>query len=374
MWMSLSGGSAARCACVFALAVASLSGCAAPPPVPAAPPPVARIEAPAPAAPPPVARIEAPAPAAPAPAVEAAAQTGLAEPAPAPAAVSSPASAEQPAGPSLGIDMEAPYKLGLLPAPRGQAEAAERDRWNRGGRGEPPAPPPPPLPSEAHPLPRIIVDIDKVKGPLHAREVERLARKQLWIHVFSCYRLGAYKAPGLRGKTTVRLTVSRAGKVTGARAISSTLPDADVVSCLAERTRSLSLPGARSGSTAVVTMQVFPGDDPVEPPPSALVAGEGELSREAITAAAAQAVPAWRSCYEAALANAPGLWGRLAIRFHVTGGGAVDEAFEVESRFPDDRMVRCVLRHARALAFPAPAGGGLRFIVPLRFSPDLHPL
>ncbi|WP_437677640.1 AgmX/PglI C-terminal domain-containing protein [Sorangium sp. So ce131] len=283
----------------------------------------------------------------------------------------SPASAVPrgaPRGPSIEIDP--PYKLGQRPAPRGQAETAERDRWNAGGRGDPPAPPPP---AEGHPLPRIIVDIDKVKGPLKARDVERIARRHLWIHVYSCYRLRAYREPSLHGKTTVRLTVSRAGKVTGARATASTLSAPDVVACLEQRARSLPLPRAKAGSTVVASLQVYPGDEPVEPPPSVLAPGPGELRPEVITAALADALPAWRGCYEAALAGAPALWGRLAIRFHVTAAGAVDEAFEVESHFPDERMTRCVLRRARALTFPAPEGGDLRFVAPLRFSPEPQP-
>jgi hypothetical protein len=271
-------------------------------------------------------------------------------------------------GPSIAIDP--PYKLGRHLVPRGQAEVAEQNRWNVGGRGDPPAPPPP---TEGHPLPRIIVDIDHVKGPLKASEVQRIARRHLWIHVYSCYRLRAYRDPTLHGKTTVRLTVSRAGKVTGARATSSTLSAPDVVSCLAARARSLPLPRAKAGSTVTATLQVYPGDEPVEPPPSVLAPGPGELPPDAISAALAEALPAWRSCYEEALAGAPALWGRLAIRFHVTDSGAVDEAFEAESRFPDERLTRCVLRRARALTFPAPEGGDLRFVVPLRFSPDPQP-
>ncbi|MGK3997104.1 AgmX/PglI C-terminal domain-containing protein [Sorangium sp. So ce1024] len=298
------------------------------------------------------------APAAASPDAPAAASPG----APAAASPDAPAASS---GPS--IEIEPPYKLGRHLVPRGQAEAAERARWNAGGRGDPPAPPPP---AEGHPLPRIIVDIASVKGPLKAREVERIARRHLWIHVYSCYRLRAYRDPSLHGKTTVRLTVSRTGKVTGARATSSTLSAPDVVSCLAARARTLSLPRAKAGSTVVATMQVYPGDDPVEPPPSVLAPGPGELQPEAIATAAAEALPAWRSCYEAALADAPALWGRLAIRFHVTDTGAVDEAFEAESRFPDERLTRCVLRRARALTFPAPEGGDMRFVVPLRFSPE----
>jgi hypothetical protein len=79
------------------------------------------------------------------------------------------------------------------------------------------------------------------------------------------------------------------------------------------------------------------------------------------------AQPVLQACYEPALAYAPGLWGRLGVRFHVTDHGKTDEAFEVESRFPDERVTLCVLRAARKLSFPTPAGGDIRFVVPLRF-------
>ncbi|WP_104977453.1 AgmX/PglI C-terminal domain-containing protein [Sorangium cellulosum] len=371
-------------------AVVALSACAAPAPSPRAPrassPPAPAAARLAPAAAGPALAGARPAPAgadAPAPADQRApadlhASADARAPADprastdaSPSPDASPASAVPrgaPRGPSIEIDP--PYKLGRHPVPRGQAEVAERDRWNAGGRGDPPAPPPP---AEGHPLPRIIVDIDKVKGPLKAREVERIARRHLWMHVYSCYRLRAYREPSLHGKTTVRLTVSRAGKVTGARATASTLSAPDVVACLEQRARSLPLPRAKAGSTVVASLQVYPGDEPVEPPPSVLAPGPGELRPEVITAALADALPAWRGCYEAALAGAPALWGRLAIRFHVTAAGAVDEAFEAESHFPDERMTRCVLRRARALTFPAPEGGDLRFVVPLRFSPEPQP-
>ncbi|MCC6559370.1 MAG: energy transducer TonB [Polyangiaceae bacterium] len=264
------------------------------------------------------------------------------------------------------IEFEAPYKLGQAPAPRGQAEAAELERWNRGGRGDPPAPPPP---SEGHPLPRVIVDVTGVKGPLRAAEVQRIARQRLWIEVVQCYRLGAYRDQSLRGKVTVRLTAGRAGKVTAAKVTASTMPDKEVSGCLANATKRLALPRARAGSTITAMLQVSPGDDPVEPPPGAIVPGDGSLAPAAITSAAAAAMPAWRSCYEQGLAGAPELWGRIAVRFHVTADGRADEAFEAGSSFPDERVARCVLRAARALTFPAPEGGDLRFVLPIRLSP-----
>jgi len=347
----------------LALAAALLSACAAaprppPPPSPRAAPAVPAIAEPAAAAHP-----------APAPSIgelAAAEPAAAADPAPPPAQA-----APAPAGPR--VEIEDPYKLGERPAARSaldEAARAELARWNRGGRGDPPAPPPP---TEGHPLPRVIVDVTGVKGPLRAADAQRVARQKLWGRVVACYRLGAYKDPSLGGKTTVRLGVSRGGKVTSARSTASSLPDKDVVACLVGAAKSLALPRARAGSTVTLVLQVFPGDDPVEPPPGVIRPGDGVLAPDAIAATVTAALPAFRACYAEALVDAPALFGRLAIRFHVTAAGAVDEAFEVESAFPDERLVRCALRAARALAFPAPAGGDLRFVVPLRFSPPEAP-
>ena len=117
-------------------------------------------------------------------------------------------------------------------------------------------------------------------------------------------------------------------------------------------------------------LQIGHGDEPVPPPPAHVVPGEGEIPPEAIRAVVLGALPAFEACYRPALEYAPELWGRLGIRFHVSEDGKTDEAFEVESRFPDERVSLCVLRAARKLRFPAPVGGDLRFIVPLRFRSD----
>ena len=48
--------------------------------------------------------------------------------------------------------------------------------------------------------------------------------------------------------------------------------------------------------------------------------------------------------YAEGLRRTPGLWGRLAMRFHVTAKGDVVEASEVESHFPDRDVTECALR------------------------------
>jgi hypothetical protein len=213
-----------------------------------------------------------------------------------------------------------------------------------------------------------------VRGPLAAAEVQRILRKSFWIKAVECFGLGAYKDQSLRGTASLVIAVSAAGKVSAARVTNTTFADEDVNRCLAERAHAMALPKARAGSAVTVELHIGHGDEPVPPPPALIVPGDGELSPAAIRAVVEAALPSFEACYRPALEYAPELWGRLGIRFHVTEKGKTDEAFEVESRFPDERMSLCVLRAARKLVFPKPAGGDIRFIVPLRFRADRSPV
>ena len=98
-------------------------------------------------------------------------------------------------------------------------------------------------------------------------------------------------------------------------------------------------------------------------PPSA----DGLLALRGVIEAA---LPRFEACYRPAFAYAPGLWGRLGVRFHITERGKVDEAFEFETHFPDERVALCALRAARELSFPKPTGGDMRFVVFLRMHTD----
>jgi len=282
-------------------------------------------------------------------------------PAPAPAPVSAPAPAPAPV-----IAIELPYKLGERPPPASAAEESERSRWNQGGRGTPAGELPP---AEGHPLPRVIVDIVKVKGPHKAAAIQRIARASLWGRIIECYRLGAHKDQSLKGKTTIRFQVSRAGKTSRAAATGSTLPDKEVVSCLAREVNSLALDRAKSGSSVTATIQVYPGDEPLPPPASAVKPGRGAVPPADVKRVVEEARPRIEACYRAALGALPELWGRIGARIHVTASGKVDEAFETESRFPEEGVTRCVLRELRAIELPPPSGGDVRIVVPIRLSP-----
>jgi hypothetical protein len=221
-----------------------------------------------------------------------------------------------------------------------------------------------------HPAPKVIIDVTRVKGGLTAADAQRVLRLKFWIKAVECFSLGAYKDQALRGTATLAVTVLASGKVQQATVRDTTFKDDEVNRCLADRMRAMVLPKARSASSFPVELHIGHGDEPVPPPSALIVPGDGELLPDAMRAVVEAAFPAFEACYQEALAYAPELWGRLGIRFHVTEKGKTDEAFEVESRFPDERMTLCVLRAARKLTFPKPVGGDLRFIAPLRFRTD----
>ncbi len=332
------------------LAAALLAACTpwrapAPPPVPGIPP-----------APPPVR-------AAPQPKPEP-------EPVPPPRVAPAPPPAPDP-GPTPTVTLELTYKLGEKPEPKTQAEYAaqihELRHWNQGGTGELLAPLPGP---EGHPDPRVIINVTKVKGPHDAAKIQQLLRRNHWIQVVRCYRLGAYKDSELRGWARGTVTVKKDGKIHDTRLVSTDLADKEVAGCMVQRLAQAAMPAAAKKSQAWIEMHVGPGDEPLPPPEEQLVPGDGTLPVDAMTAGVRAGLPAFEACYRAAFAYAPALWGRMLVRFHVTERGKLDEAFEAGTQFPDARVSQCVLHAARKLRFDKPDGGEMRFVAAVRFFSD----
>jgi hypothetical protein len=296
------------------------------------------------------------------------------EPLPEPAAVSvsvpvaAPVPVPEPALKAAPITLELPFRLDRRPTFSSQAaflgDLRERTRWNKGALG-PLVAEAPPVPG--HPRPKVIVDVQSAVGGHKAADVQRVLRKMLWIKVIECYGLGAYKDQKLHGTIGIGVRVSAGGKISGARATAATLPDPEVVACLVDRVQRIALPQAKKGTRAAIQIEIGHGDEPMPPPPRLITPGDGVLDVEAVRAVVTAALPALEACYRPALSYAPLLWGRLGIRFHLTEKGKLDEAFEVESQFPDERVALCALRAARTLKFPRMEGGEIRFVVPLRF-------
>jgi hypothetical protein len=274
-------------------------------------------------------------------------------------------------GPFPVVVMETPYKLGERPEPRSQEayrqEIYELRHWGKGGMGE--------LIGDApgvigHPDPRVTVNVARVKGPHDPNDIQRLARRNHWINVVRCYRLGAHKNSELRGWTKAVVSVTRAGEVIKPHLLETDLEDKEVAGCMVEKLRTLKLAAAKAVSQAWIDMRVGPGDEPMPPPEDLIVPGDGTLPSEAMAKGARAGMPELEACYRAAFSYAPALWGRILIRFHLTDQGKLDEAFEAGTQFPDARVSQCVVRAARKLKFDKPEGGEIRFVVGLRFHSD----
>ena len=273
--------------------------------------------------------------------------------------------------PKAVVHFEEPYKLGERLQERGAQSYRETIRdyrhWGKGGTGELLAPLPGPT---GHPDPRVTINVERIKGGHDGNDVQRLLRRNHWIQVVRCYRLGAYKDAELRGATKALIGITRSGEVVKPKLLQTALHDPAVAECLVNRLRTLRMPAARAPSTAWLELRVAPGDEPMPPPEELLVPGDGTLSLQAMT----KGVEAGRSdieaCYRAAFAYAPGLWGRLLLRFHLTARGKLDEVFEAGTQFPDTHVSQCVVHAARTWRFPKPQGGELRFVVGLRLQSD----
>lgn len=110
--------------------------------------------------------------------------------------------------------------------------------------------------SAPHPEPRVIVTVTAIRGGHQQASVQRAAR-ETWAHIVRCY-----KEDGTRdqGKVVLRLEISAAGQVVGARRIQSNLSEG-LTQCLKDNLRRKAMPKASSGSSATVEIQLAPGDE-----------------------------------------------------------------------------------------------------------------
>ncbi len=274
-------------------------------------------------------------------------------------------------GPTGIVAIETPYKLGERPAPVTPAaykrDIAELRHWGKGGTGTLAAP----LPGVVgHPDPRVTLNVTAAAGPHKLGDLQRLGRRNHWINVIRCYRLGAYKDSNLRGWTKATAEITKAGDVRAAALLETELDDAEVAACIVDKLRTLKFSPQKGGTRASFEIKVGPGDEPMPPPAELILPGEGQLAPEKLLEVVEAARPAFVACYSAAFGYAPELWGRVLVRFHLTERGKLDEAFEAGTQFPDPRVSQCVVHEARKLKFPKPDGGDMRFVVGLRFYTD----
>jgi hypothetical protein len=100
-------------------------------------------------------------------------------------------------------------------------------------------------------VPRLRAGPISVNGPLPPEVVQRIVR-QNFGRFRRCYESGLSVHPGLAGLVQVRFEIDRQGSVANARDDGSTLPNANVVTCVVAAFGALTFPGALSSTVTVV--------------------------------------------------------------------------------------------------------------------------
>lgn len=95
----------------------------------------------------------------------------------------------------------------------------------------------------------------------------------------------------------------------------------------------------------------------------------GRLPPEVVQRIVRQNFGRFRLCYENGARNAPGLHGRVSVKFVIDASGAVASASDAGSDLPDSATVACVVRGFGNLSFPAPTGGVVTVVYPILFAP-----
>ena len=138
--------------------------------------------------------------------------------------------------------------------------------------------------------------------------------------------------------------------------------------CVLRAAKGITFPRPLRGTAqASLEVSLWPGDEPVYA--SKAVTWGNELDAQALLSALRAHDGDVKTCFAAGLSRHAGLWGRLALRLRVTPAGTFTDPTEVESRFPDTDVTRCVASALEGAAAPRVSRDVL-IVYPLRFGRD----
>jgi beta-lactamase regulating signal transducer with metallopeptidase domain len=186
-----------------------------------------------------------------------------------------------------------------------------------------------------------------------------------------CYEDGAAKEPRLRGTVKVAFLIDRGGAVAEASDYGSDMPDRGVVDCVTRIVRGLSFPAPAGGLlTVVYPIEFHPADEETSAAAAARlreghVLVQGSIPSEEIERVMGANSEPIRSCYREGLERDPTLHGRLQVSFTIDARGAATAVCDEDESFPDEEVVRCVLRSFGDLSFPKPLLGTVRVKYPM---------
>jgi hypothetical protein len=218
----------------------------------------------------------------------------------------------------------------------------ERDeelfQWALGGSSDPAHPANRP---GYHPATRVVVDVRLLsRAPLGStKRIERVARSSGYWPLRGCFEQAQRMSPKPERGARVRLSLSASGRVLGSRLLDAP-SERDYARCVLERLRQLDFsPGFTRKLDIEISVKQWPGHAPV-PPRAPDDAPRFRASGE-LLAACEGLSPSLSTCYQAGLERDPKLWGRLALRLELDSEAVVQNATEVETRFPDPSVVEC---------------------------------
>ena len=203
-----------------------------------------------------------------------------------------------------------------------------------------------------HPAPRVKVDVLKITGKASEADVLRVARSKGYWPLRLCYEEGLRRDQKLHGSVKFRITIGNSGDVRQVAARpGSDLDDKKVAGCVLRAAKGITFPRPLRGTAqASLEVSLWPGDEPVYA--SRAVTWGNELDAQALLSALRAHDGDVKTCFAAGLSRHAGLWGRLALRLRVTPAGTFTDPTEVESRFPDTDVTRCVASALEGAAAP----------------------
>lgn len=211
-------------------------------------------------------------------------------------------------------------------------------QWALGGTADPEHPSNRP---GYHPATRVVVDLELLsRAPKGStRRLLATARSSGYWPFRACFEAAQRLSPKTERSARVRLTLSARGKALAGRSIGPA-SDRDYAHCVLERVRALDFsPGFLRKLDVEISLKQWPGHAPL--PPHAPDGAAAPRLPEVARASLESLTPTLGACYQTGLSADSKLWGRLALRLKLGEGGAVQEAAQVETRFPNAAVVDC---------------------------------
>jgi hypothetical protein len=178
--------------------------------------------------------------------------------------------------------------------------------------------------------------------------------------------------PSLRGAARFSWQLDTEGKVHGVEREASTLGDAGVEGCIAQRLSEIDFGDFAQPASARWTFVFRLVDSPAKHGPhtkhksndderglSIDPSSPGTLSSDAIDNVVEAGYPLFARCYRDGVSRNDRLGGTLRLHFTISPFGSVSEVSDGGSDLSDRQVVDCVAEGFYALRFPAPANGAV---------------